>query len=227
MAQSSARTYAAMVKSVMNDYREEMHIPCKRDEEILTIKKAKTISAYIEEKEIKKLSEYKPKTPEERFVLNIFLLGCLTGARHSDCVTFNRGNIMGGNLIYVSEKTKIKASIPLSPLAVRLIDDTPNCTPVNDANFNLSIRRICKSLGFKYETKVYKAGQYVQGEKWRFISSHTARRSFATNLYLRGADLYSISKMMGHSDTSMTEGYICCGLREQSEKILQYFQKFK
>ena len=64
----------------------------------------------------------------------------------------------------------------------------------------------------------------MEGEKWEFVSSHTARRSFATNLYLRGADLYSISQMMGHASVEMTQNYLCCGLREQSAQVMEYFK---
>jgi integrase len=227
ISQSSARNYAAVFKSVMNDYKEEIDIPCKKFENILNIKAVKPICVYLDEKEIRRLAVYAPKSDGERYVLSTFLLGCLTGARHSDCVRFSRGNIMCDSLVYVSEKTKTKTSVPLSPIVVRLIDDLQGCRPVSEAGNNKAIRRICRNLGLESESKVFKAGKYIEGKKWEFISSHTARRSFATNLYLRGADLYSISKMMGHADTTMTEGYICCGLREQSDRILGYFKKYQ
>ncbi|WP_240052269.1 tyrosine-type recombinase/integrase, partial [Bacteroides intestinalis] len=78
--------------------------------------------------------------------------------------------------------------------------------------------------GITEAVKVFKAGKEVEGEKWEFVSSHTARRSFATNLYLRGADLYSISQMMGHASVEMTQNYLCCGLREQSAQVMEYFK---
>jgi integrase len=227
IAQSSARTYAAMFKSVMNDHKEEINIPCRKFEDILNVKAVKPICVYLNEKEIRQLAAYTPKSDHERHVLSTFLLGCLTGARHSDCIRFSHGNIMCDSLIYVSEKTKTKTSVPLSPIVVRLIDNLQGCRLISESGNNRAIRRICQNLGFKSESKVFKAGKYIEDEKWKFISSHTARRSFATNLYLRGADLYSISKMMGHSDTTMTEGYICCGLREQSERVLGYFRKYQ
>ena len=227
MAQNSARTYAALVKSLLNDYREEVIIPCKQYEEALKIKKVKSINTFLNEKEVLKIVRYEVKSPQERYVKNIFLIGCLTGARHSDCISFNKGNIIGKHLIYMSEKTKSRIAVPLSSLAVRLIEELPLCKSVNEANYNIAIRKICKKINLASDMKVYKAGEYIEGEKWKFISSHTARRSFATNLYLRGADLYSISKMMGHADTTVTENYICCGLREQSAKTLNFFKKFK
>lgn len=95
---------------------------------------------------------------------------------------------------------------------------------VTDPTFNNNIRNICRKAGITEAVKVFKAGKEVEGEKWEFVSSHTARRSFATNLYLRGADLYSISQMMGHASVEMTQNYLCCGLREQSAQVMEYFK---
>lgn len=137
----------------------------------------------------------------------------------------------GERLAYVSKKSHTRAEIPLSPGVERIIEDNEandlTGEEVSDVTFNKTIRVICKNVGIDERVKLYQAGRYIGGEKWAFISSHTARRSFATNLYLRGADLYLISKLMGHSSVSMTEGYIVCGLRELPEKVLQYFQTFK
>ena len=49
------------------------------------------------------------------------------------------------------------------------------------------------------------------------------KKKLCHNLYLRGADLYSISRMMGHSSVTMTEGYVVCGLREQSKEVFGVF----
>lgn len=81
-----------------------------------------------------------------------------------------------------------------------------------------------RSYGVKLHDRNKEARKEVEGEKWEFVSSHTARRSFATNLYLRGADLYSISQMMGHASVEMTQNYLCCGLREQSAQVMEYFK---
>lgn len=226
MAQSSVRTYAAMFKSVLNDYKEEVELP-KNFEDALSVKGVQCINAYMNERDIRKFANYAPKSKQEKYVQCVFMLGCMTGARHSDCVMFTKGNFMGENFAYVSEKTNKKTIVPMSPIVARLISELPTATPVNDANFNLIVRRIAKSAGIRDSVKVFRAGKYEEGERYKFIASHTARRSFATNLYLRGADLYNISKRMGHSDIKMTEGYVCCGLREQSEKVMKYFKKYE
>ena len=226
VTQNSARTYAAMVKSVLNNYRDEIELPAKF-ENVLRVKDVKCINAFLDEDDIKKFASYEAKSKRERYVKNIFLIGCLTGARHSDAITFTTGNILGSRLSYVSEKTKTLTFVPLSPMVARLIEELPKTEPVNEANFNIAVRKICKKVGIREKIKVFRTGRYIEAEKWKFISSHTARRSFATNLCLRDADLYSISKMMGHSDIKMTENYICCGLQEQSEYTMRYFNNFK
>jgi len=40
------------------------------------------------------------------------------------------------------------------------------------------------------------------------ISTHTLRRTFATNLYIEGVDLKRISRRMGHKSVKTTEKYI-------------------
>lgn len=114
--------------------------------------------------------------------------------------------------------------MPLKPIVKELLTNLPK-EEVSDPTFNNNIRNICRKAGITEAVKVFKAGKEVEGEKWEFVSSHTARRSFATNLYLRGADLYSISQMMGHASVEMTQNYLCCGLREQSAQVMEYLMK--
>ena len=45
-------------------------------------------------------------------------------------------------------------------------------------------------------------------EKWELVSSRTARRSFATNLVKKGANIRAVQMLLGHSSVSVTEKYI-------------------
>lgn len=61
---------------------------------------------------------------------------------------------------------------------------------------------------------VYKGGRTQTAPKYKFVATHTGRRTFATILSLRGCPLEQISLMMGHSNgnvpnITMTAGYIC------------------
>ena len=230
LAKSSVKTYCAMLKSVFNIYNEEVKLP-KGYEDILSVKKDVSQNTWLNDSEIERIIAYIPANDTERLVKNQFIMGCVTGARHSDYMNFTRENVVGERLVYVSIKTHIQAEVPLSKVVERLIAENEMFyiagKEVSDPTFNKTIRKICRKLGMNERLKLYRAGEFVEGAKYEFISCHTARRSFATNLYLRGADLYAISKMMGHSSVTMTEGYISCGLRDLSDNILDYFKTFK
>lgn len=230
LAKSSVKTYCAMLKSVFNVYNEEVKLP-KGYVEMLSVKRDASQNTWLDDSEIGRIIAYVPANDTERLVKNQFVMGCVTGARHSDYMKFTRENVVGERLVYVSVKTRIQAEVPLSPVVERLMAENEMFyvagKEVSDPTFNKTIRDICRKMGICGRLKLYRAGEFVEGEKHKFISSHTARRSFATNLYLRGADLYAISKMMGHSSVTMTEGYISCGLRDLSDNILGYFKTFK
>lgn len=230
LASSSVKTYTSMFKSVLNLYSDEVELP-KGFNKLLSVKKEDPLNTYLTDEEIERISQYEPINDTERAVRNWFLLGCVTGARHSDYIQFGRENIIDGCLVYVSQKTKIRTEIPLSPLVLRIFEENEeyglNGKVVSDVTFNEVIRNICHKCGIVERVKLFKAGKNVTGEKWEFVSSHTARRSFCTNLYLLGCDLYTISKLGGHSSVTMTEKYISVGIRHLNEKVMGYFRNFK
>lgn len=185
---------------------------------------------YLNETEIHKIMDYEPKTTAEQVIKNWFLIGCLTGARHSDYITFTPRNIQDGELRYVSIKTHHNTVVPLSPYAEKLIRDDYekgyNNIHYSDVYFNRILKRICKNSGINDQVSLYFSGKFSEGEKWQYIASHCARRSFATNLYRNKVDIYTISRLCGHSSVEMTKHYICCG-PQIDESVLQFFNNFQ
>ena len=100
MAQSSARTYCAMLKSVLNNYSEEVDLP-KDFMKILSLKGCVSQNTWLTDEEIEKLIKYDPENPTERIVRNQFVIECLTLARHSDIIKFTKDNVVGDRLVYV------------------------------------------------------------------------------------------------------------------------------
>lgn len=230
VARSSARTYCAMFKAVLNLYSDVVEFP-RGFGDILTVKSDVSENVYLTEEEVQKIIDYEPENDTERAVRNQFILGCLTCARMSDYVTFTRENIFNDKLRYVSKKTRIKTELPLSPVVKRIIQENEfyGFVGLEYSNpwFNKTIQEICRKIGLDEEIKVYQGGKYIKGKKYTFIGSHTSRRTGITNLYLRGVDIYLISKLAGHSNIKQTEGYICCGISNISEKAIEYFNSFK
>lgn len=227
VARSTARFYCAAIKSTLSLYDDEHPLP-NGWRDAMRVKKEDSEQVYLSEDEIMKLMSYTPKNLNEEYSLTTFLLGCLSGARHSDYVRFTEENINEGFLRYTSQKTRTSACLPIAPAVPRLLKQMASLKNVEiaDSTFNDCIRRICKNAGITTSLKLYRRGKETTAQKWEFISSHTARRSFASNLYLRGCDILSISMMMGHASVDMTRGYIVCGLREMPKSVTEYFTKF-
>lgn len=222
LSPNSVNQYATKLKAVLNLYSDEVSLP-RGFAKVLTPRKCAVQNVYLTEEEIQKLIDYTPKKQRELYVRNLFVISCFVGCRHSDGVNLNEGNIIGNNLQYVSVKTKIHAVVPLKPIVREYIASCPKIE-IDDTTYNKIIRRIAQKCGITDKVKVFKAGETKEGEKWEYISSHTSRRTFATLLYLRGVDLYTISKMIGHNSTKTTEGYICADIRTDSEELMGYFK---
>lgn len=227
LCQKSVKRYLTWFSIVMAMFEEEVKLP-KNWRKYLHVADDISQNAYLTEDEIAKVMDYVPENDNERYIKTSFLLGALTGARHSDYMSFTERNIKDGWLNYVSQKTKKEANVPVSPYILKLIREKSRLSvELSDASINNIIRRICAKSGITDEIQLYQKGKYQVKPKYEYLASHSARRSFATNLYLRGADIYQIMKLMGHSNTQVTEGYICCGLRTLSPEVMGYFEGYK
>lgn len=233
MAQSSARQYCAKLKAVIELYTDEIELP-KEWRKALTIKDDESQHVYLTEDEIRRIIEYRPDSLTEAIVQQQFILGCLTGARHSDFCRFTEANVNDmGNLVYVSKKTHVKAELPLSPVAREILFGTGHPfagayrQEVSDPTFNETIRRICNLCDIDQKIQLYRRGEFWTGRKYEAVSSHTARRSFVTNLYLRCRDMLLVSKLAGHSNIAMSERYCCCSMEALTQQAFDYFYQFK
>ena len=227
LSPNSVNQYATKLKAVLNLYSDEILLP-RGFAKILTPRKVASTAVYLTEEELQKIVEYEPKNNREALVQAQFIIGAKTLARHSDFVNFDESNIVGENLVYVSQKTKIPASIPVSGMLLRFLKAQKEIIAkgieVSDDSFNDIIRRICKKCGIDEPIKLYRRGETTTKPKWEYVSSHTARRSGVTNLYLRGLDILTIAKIAGHTNTATTMGYVCCGIRELPQEAKEYFR---
>lgn len=229
LSPNSVNQYATKLKAVLNLYSDEVTLP-RGFAKVLTPRKCAVQNVYLTEEEIQKIVEYQPKNEREKLVQAQFIIGAKTLARHSDFVNFDESNIVGENLVYVSQKTKIPANIPVSETLLRFLKAQKEIivkgVEVSDDSFNDIIRRICMKCGIDEPIKLYQRGKAEVKPKWEYVSSHTARRSGVTNLYLRGLDILTIAKIAGHMNTATTMGYVCCGIRELPQEAKEYFTGF-
>jgi site-specific recombinase XerD len=168
-------------------------------------------------------------------VRDLFIIGANTGLRFSDFTDIKPENIkedkQGAFIEIMQFKTKRKVVIPINATVKTILQKYNNVLPeaVSNQKFNDYIKEVaqlCESLqGLEFLAYV-KGGKNIEEnvERWKMISSHTARRSFATNAYERGTPVLSIMAITSHSTEKAFMAYIKTSKRKQAE-IFRGYQK--
>lgn len=222
---NSARTYAAMLKSFINLFLPKFKGINAGWEKILSIREVETTSITLDEVEVDKIIKYALDNSNGETnvaVASTFAICCITGTRWDDAYKLKDIDLSGHTFKYISDKTDIIAEIPVSPVLRQLVGLVKKFSL---AHYNRTIRSICGELKINSDVTIFKGGVALRGAKYEFVSSHTARRSFATNLYKRGADLEIISKMMGHATYEQTKRYINSDLDNLDDNIKSFFNR--
>jgi integrase len=96
--------------------------------------------------------------------------------------------------------------------------------------FNREIKKICKKNGLIdpiFKTVSNGGQKYtITKEKWEMVSSHTARRTGATNMYKAGIPTLAIMKVTGHTSESSFLKYIKIS-KEENARMLANHPHFK
>ena len=224
VCRNSARVYMANIKAVLNIYADELP---GRDLSLLNVKAEATVSVFLDADELKRLEKYaRTLRGKERMYALYFLCSAWCGARVSDIQRIGPDSIHRGRLVYVCEKTGARAEVPVKKGLDNWLAELETLRQANrfcERTYNRTIKDICRRAGICSEVRGFRGGKEIRSEKWEQVSTHTARRSFATNLYLSGCDLYTIGRMMGHSSADMTRRYICSGIRDMDEGMRRFF----
>ena len=157
---------------------------------------------------------------------NVFLLGCETGLRFGDYSVLNDKATKGRDLHVIQKKTKAKVIIPINAEIMRLL--SLNLRVISNQKLNEYIKEVAK-LVFKDETVLIgkvKGGEHKQGNilKKDLISSHVARRTFATLAYKKGIPSLAIMAITGHKTEKSFLTYIKVSQQEQADIFRRYIQ---
>lgn len=141
-----------------------------------------------------------------------FLLQCYTGLRASDIDALNEQLIVNNILRIRLKKTGEIVSIPLSDETLSLCHRVCSHKRVRNTQRISAIRTICRLSGLTDAWTVAHriGGKIVErtGQRWEFIGTHTARRSFICNLIAQGVSVDVIMAMTGHSSYESIKPYI-------------------
>lgn len=169
--------------------------------------RAKIREIYLEMDELvamkKLLPKFEPSSPRRKS-LQMFLLACYTGMRISDILDLKWSHIdLDKQRINKKQiKTKDAVTIVIEPWARALLLELSNSkknigtnkpvfeNPVTSNTVNLHLKEFALMADIK-----------------KNISCHVARHTFGTLQILAGADLLTVSRLLGHSDISTTMAY--------------------
>lgn len=162
-------------------------------------------------------------------VKNRFLIGAFTGLRMSDFNRLATDNIRDGKITVVTQKTNQKIVIPVHPVVQSIIDSGFDfAQSLSDQKTRTYIKHICKYVNIDepVEVRDNSTRKVATFAKWELVSSHTARRSFATNAYKAGVPSISIMKITGHTSERTFMKYIRISSEENAD-ILSGHEFFK
>lgn len=163
---------------------------------------------------------------------DLFIIGCWTGLRQSDLNHLEKAlfDVEAEKITVVAEKTNEKVVIPMHPYIRALYLKYKGAFPkmCYKSRFNEHLQELGRLAGINQEIIINenRGGKVrtIKYLKYQLIKSHTARRSFATNLYKKGAPTYSIMKLTGHTTEANFLKYIKVSKEENAQMMRKYFE---
>ena len=148
---------------------------------------------------------------------NIFLFACYTGVAYCDLMGLGKKHLFRDDegslwLKFNRHKTGVLCRIKLLPQAIRLMEKLHRDGRETLLSF----------MGYANYQSYLKALRFRAGISFPF-TTHTARHTFATLITLeQGVPIETVSKMLGHSNVSMTERYA----KVTPQKLFEEFDRF-
>ncbi|MBN2241861.1 MAG: site-specific integrase, partial [Acidobacteria bacterium] len=194
MTANSAYVIFSTLKSMLARAVREKLLTSNPAEGIEPIKRTEVEIAYLTAAEVQMMAATPCSDPELK---RAFLFSCYTGMRFSDVARLKWENYQDGKLNYRQKKTKgfEYISIPRGGPAERLLTANKSFVP---HVFNLGRASTL--------SKILKRWAAAAGIK-KHIHYHVSRHTAATLMLENGVDLFTVSKILGHSSIAMTQRY--------------------
>lgn len=167
-------------------------------------------------------------------VRDLFLIGCYTALRFSDFTTIIPENIVKGKngnefVKKNTQKTQKSVFIPIHYIVKQILTkyDYRLPKPISNQRMNKYIKEVGKLAGVNDSTikYVHKKGNITKEEirkKYELITTHTARRTAATNMYKAGIPAMDIMKITGHTRETTFLRYIQISSEEAGERLAEH-----
>jgi len=188
---------------------------------------------YLNEEELTRLHNLDLPSNQAQ-VRDSFLISCYTGLRYSDIARLEQKhlNFSQKQITIVTQKTNTLVIIPMHPRVEAIFQKYNNQPPVVQCNqsTNRQLKKLCRKAEIANLVSIIETTggvrQEVTNEKCDMVTSHTARRSFATNAYKAGIPSLSLMQITGHQTESSFMRYIRVS-KEENAMALQSHAFFR
>ena len=228
--------YVGRLKFFLNRATEmSLKVSQVRNQRIYIDKESSEVeSVYLNEEEIQKI--YNLDLSHDFELDNArdnLIISCFSGLRVSDLMTgLNTDNIKEGFISVKTKKTKTFVTIPVHKMVESILRKRFGQLPKKTTTFeyNRLIKIVCQLAEIDNQilakvwnsSKKRKEVKYVK--KYEAIGSHTARRSFASNLYGKVPNEV-IQSVAGWSSSEMLAYYNKTSKKEYAEQLKTFWNK--
>jgi len=207
LKKTSTKQYMTVLKIAINDLLKNdvlINNPVKRLKQIGKTEFGER--EYLTEEELNLVYVSDGILPE---IKNAFIFSCYTGLRSCDLKAIKFDQVKNGNLFFTQVKTSKNESLPLNKTALAIIEQQKNKPDrIDDYIFHLPthasvmLSKWIKKIGIK-----------------KHITFHNGRHTAATMLLTNDVDIYTVSKILGHSSINTTAIYTKLIDKKKSEAI--------
>lgn len=188
-------------------------------------------SVYLTEDELERLWSLPLALSMERKARDLFFLGVYTASRFSDYSRLTSDMMEGDELRFIQQKTGGSVIIPVSPKVREVLERNGDRAPkLSLVNYNKTIKEVCRKAGINSKVIVRRSRgrmHYQETlEKWQLVSSHTARRTGATLLYMSGVPMRQCMLITGHTSEANFLKYVRF-TKEENARMLKDNPFFK
>lgn len=242
------------LKAVINSLPMAQRVTCEFVEPKKCVKLSEEIdNIYLTEEELNTMATIEISTPYLDRVRDQFIMLAWTGCRYSDLPKLTMENIHKTSNGYdcfklEQQKTKTTVMIPILPAVKSLLMKYNYNLPKPMANqkFNEYVKKVAMMAGLnddvtithtqKLDVRTKKRAKQNENtafaqrvtqhfKKWECVTAHTARRSFATNMYKRNFPTLMIMAITGHKTEKAFLTYIKVSEEENAERMMEQFMK--
>jgi integrase len=226
MVNSSVRNRMLQLKAVSSFY--DLGLPINIRELFRGKKTVKNREVFLTHSEVMDIYNCDQDfTTSEKKALDVLVFLCQTGVRIGDVKQLKKDNIYVGigdtySFDFIAEKTGKHCSVPLSNIALEIIERNKSVkrTEIITFNYNylskilpIALEKVavrCSTLlNHKIKINQYKGSKVISENvpKHKAITFHVGRHSYGAYLLEKGLPIAKVSYILGHDSIATTERF--------------------